>query len=74
MSKIENTISPIHEFKVLQKVFNIKKQGLKCFLSTVKLDFKELPNKEQSDFKELFTDYQLLYTINLLLNKELLSI
>ena len=25
--------SPIHEFKVLQNVFNIKKQGLKCFLT-----------------------------------------
>ena len=43
-------------------------------LYTVKLDFKELLNKEQIDFKELFTDYQLFYTINLLLNKELLPI
>ena len=43
--------------------------------STVKLDFKELLNKEQIDFKELFTDYQLFYTINLiLLNKKLLPI
>ena len=42
--------------------------------NTVKLDFKELLNKEQIDFKELFTDYQLFYTINLLLNKELLPI
>ena len=41
---------------------------------TVKLDFKELLNKEQIDFKELFTDYQLFYTINLLLNRELLPI
>ena len=41
---------------------------------TVKLDFKELLVKEQIDFKELFTDYQLFYTINLLLNKELLLI
>ena len=40
----------------------------------VKLDFKELLIKEQIDFKELFTDYQLFYTINLLLNKELLLI
>ena len=40
----------------------------------VKLDFKELLNKEQIDFKELFTDYQLFYTVNLLLNKELLLI
>ena len=42
--------------------------------STVKLDFKELLIKEQIDFMELFTDYQLFYTINLLLNKELLLI
>ena len=42
--------------------------------STVKLGFKELLNKEQIGFKELFTDYQLFYTINLLLNKELLPI
>ena len=41
---------------------------------TVKLGFKELLNKEQIGFKELFTDYQLFYTINLLLNKELLPI
>ena len=44
------------------------------FQYTVKLDFKELLNKEQIDIKELFTDYQLFYTINLLLNKELLPI
>ena len=30
-SKTETTNSPIHEFKVLQKVFKMKKQGLKCF-------------------------------------------
>ena len=42
--------------------------------NTVKLDFKELLIKEQIDFKELFTDYQLFYTINQLLNKELLLI
>ena len=42
--------------------------------STVKLDFKDLLIKEQIDFKELFTDYQLFYTINLLMNKELLPI
>ena len=34
---------------------------------TVKLGIKELLNKEQIGFKELFTDYQLFYTINLLL-------
>jgi hypothetical protein len=43
-------------------------------LDTVKLDIKELLNKEQIGFKELFTDYQPFYTINLLLNKELLKI
>ena len=42
--------------------------------TTVKLNFKELLNKEQIDFKELFTDYQLFYIINVLLNKELLPI
>ena len=40
-------------------------------MNTVKLGIKELLNKEQTGFKELFTDYQPFYTINLLLNKEL---
>jgi hypothetical protein len=39
--------------------------------STVKLGIKELLNKEQTGFKELFIDYQPFYIINLLLNKEL---
>ena len=39
--------------------------------TTVKLGIKELLNKEQTGFKEFFTDYQPFYTINLLLNKEL---
>ena len=39
--------------------------------STVKLGIKELLNKEQTGVKELFTDYQPFYTINLLLKKEL---
>ena len=43
-------------------------------INIVKLGIKELLNKEQIGFKELFTDYQLFYTINLLLNKELLPI
>ena len=30
-SKNETTNSPIHKFKVLQNVFKMKKQGLKCF-------------------------------------------
>ena len=41
---------------------------------TVKLGINELLNEEQIGFKELFTDYQLFYTTNLLLNKELLPI
>ena len=59
-------------------VHNVVKSFLKEFSyqlnlqDTVKLVFKELLNKEQIDFKELFTDYQLFYTINLLLSKELL--
>ena len=31
------------------------------WLTTVKLGIKELLNKEQIGFKELFTDYQLFY-------------
>ena len=46
----------------------------KSSVGTVKLGIKELLNKGQIGFKELFTDYQLFYTINLLLNKELLPI
>ena len=41
---------------------------------TVKLDNKEHFDKEQIGVKELFTDYQPFYTINLLLDKELLPI
>ena len=41
-------------------------------MSTVKFGIKELLNKEQIGFKELFTNYQFFYTINLQLNKELL--
>ena len=36
-----------------------------CFADTVKLGIKELLSKEQFGFNELFTDYQLFYTINL---------
>ena len=42
--------------------------------STVKLGIKELLKKEQIGVKELFNDYQPFYTINPLLNKELLPI
>ena len=41
---------------------------------TVKLDDKERFDKEQIGVKELFTDYQPFYTINQLLDKELLPI
>ena len=41
---------------------------------TVKLGNKERFNKEQIGIKELIIDYQLFYTINLLLDKELLPI
>ena len=42
--------------------------------SKVKLGIKELLNKKQTGFKELFTDYQLFYTINILSNMEPLPI
>ena len=42
--------------------------------STVKLGNKERFDKEQIGIKELFMDNQPFYTINLLLNKELLPI
>ena len=41
---------------------------------TVKLGNKERFDKEQIGIKELFMDYQPFYTINLLLDKELLPI
>jgi hypothetical protein len=44
------------------------------FGTTVKLGDKERFDKEQIGVKELFTDYQPIYTINLLLDKELLPI
>ena len=42
--------------------------------TTVKLGNKERFNKEQIGIKELFLYYQPFYTINLLLDKELLPI
>ena len=42
--------------------------------TTVKLGDKERFDEEQIGVKELFMDYKLFYTINLLLNKELLPI
>ena len=47
--------------------------GFIC-ISTVKLGDKEHFDKEQIGVKELFTDYQPFYTINVLLDKELLPI
>ena len=44
-SKIESSSSPIHEFKVLQNVIKIKKQGLKCFLK-----YSQVPNKRVYSF------------------------
>ena len=41
---------------------------------TVKLGSKERFDKEQIGIKELIMDYQPFYTINLLLDKELLPI
>ena len=43
-------------------------------LVTVKLGNKERFDKEQIGIKELIMDYQPFYTINLLLDKELLPI
>ena len=42
--------------------------------NTVKLGNKERFDKEQIGIKELFMDYQPFYSINLLLDKELLPI
>ena len=47
---------------------------LKFKQNTVKLGNKERFDKEQIGIKELIMDYQPFYTINLLLDKELLSI
>ena len=47
------------------------KEDFFLFIDTVKLGIKERLNKEQTGFKELFTDHQPFYTMDLLLNKEL---
>ena len=49
-------------------------EGLLKIATTVKLGNKERFDKEQIGIKELFMDYQPFYTINLLLDKELLPI
>ena len=53
---------------------NLQPTNLFIYLYTVKLGNKERFDKEQIDIKELITDYQTFYTINLLLDKELLPI
>ena len=63
-------------FKTHPNKNNVLFKNVKCLFSdadryTVKLGIKELPNKKQTGFKELFTDYQPFYTINLQLNREL---
>ena len=45
-----------------------------CKVDTVKLGNKERFDKEQIGIKELIMDYQPFYTINLLLDKELVPI
>ena len=51
-------------FKTHPNKNNVLFKNVKCLFSdadryTVKLGIKELLNKEQSGFQELFTDYQL---------------
>ena len=68
---------PLHYFIQMKKkvtFLDLGKKGGSISKGTVKLGIKELLNKKQIGFKELFTDYQLFYTINLLTNKELLLI
>ena len=54
-----------YEFQILRSTWHF---------GTVKLGNKERFDKEQIGIKELSMDYQPFYTINLLLDKELLSI
>ena len=61
------------QFNVATKHQKTRENILKEF-STVKLGDREHFDKEQIGVKELFTDYQPFYTINLLLDKELLPI
>ena len=51
-----------------------KNLDLRKIVGTVKLGNKERYDKEQIGIKVLFMDYQPFYTINLLLDKELLPI
>jgi hypothetical protein len=47
---------------------------MRSIQNTIKLGNKERFDKEQIGIKELFLDYQPFDTINILLDKELLSI
>ena len=58
--------------QILSKVICVVKSIVTY--GTVKLGNKERFDKEQIGIKELFMDYQPFYTINLLLDKELLPI
>ena len=49
------------------ELWNWPKMVLPLKSYTVKLGIKELLNKEQIGFNELFTDYQLFYTMNFLI-------
>ena len=80
---IKNTVYTSVSIRVMQKKGDLSRKGtdsltiiwsLAYFESTVKLGDKERFDKEQIGVKELFTDYQPFYTINLLLDKELLPI
>ena len=51
-SKYETTNSPIHEFKALQNVFKMKKQGLK---------FLKVINKKNTSLKRDFKRLSCLY-------------
>ena len=59
--------------RVMLLEFQGSNKGFTNF-STVKLGNKERFDKEQIGIKELIMDYQPFYTINLLLDKELLPI
>ena len=55
-------------------IFPWNAQQGQTYICTVKLGNKERFDKEQIGIKELFMDYQTFYTINLLLDKELLPV
>ena len=64
----------ISHFSITKNYEVLKSPQVSGARSTVKLGNKERFDKEQIGIKELFMDYQPFYTINLLLDKELLPI